>query len=33
MPQGTISQQLSRGLQSVPKGEFIFKYKEEEIEL
>ena len=31
--QGTISQQLSRGLQSVPRGEFIFKYKEEEIEL
>ena len=30
---GTISQQLSRGLQSVPKGEFIFKYKEEEVEL
>ena len=33
IPQGTISQQLSRGLQSVPKGEFIFKYKEEGIEL
>ena len=33
IPQGTISQQLSRGLQSVPRGEFIFKYKEEEIEL
>ena len=33
IPQTTISQQLSQGLQSVPKGEFIFKYKEEEIEL
>ena len=33
IPQGTISQQLSRGLQIVPRGEFIFKYKEEEVEL
>ena len=31
--QGTISQQLSRGILRIPKGEFIFKYKEEEIEL
>ena len=31
--QGTISQQLSRGVQSIPKGEFLIKYKEEEVEL
>ena len=33
IPQGTISQQLSRGVQSIPKGEFLIKYKEEEVEL
>ena len=33
MPQGTISQQLSRGVQNIPKGEFLFRYKEEEVEL
>ena len=31
--QGTISQQLSRGIQSIPKGEFLIKYKEEEVDL
>ena len=30
---GTISQQLNHGVQSVPKGEFLFRYKEEEVEL
>lgn len=29
IPQGTISQQLSYGVLGVPKGEFLFKYKEE----
>ena len=33
IPQTTISQQLSRGVQSIPKGEFLIKYKEEEVEL
>ena len=33
IPQGTISQQLSRGVQSIPKGEFLIKYKEEEVDL
>ena len=33
IPQGTISQQLNHGVQSVPKGEFLFRYKEEEVEL
>ena len=29
LPQGTISQQLSCGVLGIPKGEFLFKYKEE----
>ena len=29
IPQGTISQQLSYGVLGIPKGEFLFKYKEE----
>ena len=29
LPQGTISQQLSLGVLGTPKGEFLFKYKEE----
>lgn len=33
IPQGTISQQLSRGVQGIPKGEFLIKYKEEEVDL
>ena len=33
IPQGTISQQLNHGVQSVPKGEFLFRYKEEVVEL
>ena len=33
IPQGTISQQLSRGVQHIPKGEFLIKYKEEEVDL
>ena len=32
IPQGTISQQLSRSVQH-PKGEFLIKYKEEEVDL
>ena len=30
IPQRTISQQLSKGVKGVPKGEILFKYKEEE---
>ena len=30
---GTISQQLNHGVQRVPKGEFLFRYKEEVVEL
>ena len=33
IPQGTISKQLSRGVQGIPKGEFLIKYKEEEVDL
>ena len=33
IPQGTISQQLSLGVLGTPKGEFLFKYKEEESDL
>ena len=33
IPQGTISQQLSKGVQRIPKGEFLIKYKEEEVDL
>ena len=33
IPQGTISQQLNHGVQNIPKGEFLFRYKEEEVEL
>ena len=32
IPQGTISKQLSRSVQH-PKGEFLIKYKEEEVDL
>lgn len=33
IPQGTISSQLSHGVQGIPKGEFLIKYKEEEVEI